>query len=222
MTDIKPIETVYNGYRFRSRSEARWAVFFDTLGIEYIYEPEGFTFPDGTNYLPDFYLPKMNTFFEVKGIMSDKDAHKIEQLRAHSGKFVTVGYGDMTFEADSWGGEDENGKPITEPDSKDMSWLALCTECQQYYFMGSMFSWQCRCCGAYDGDGHFWDTATGDLKHIYSDEVKDAIIKARQARFEHGESPTREIIKATTDINKEEVLKSFFDSFDELKNEIDF
>ena len=63
MTDIKPIETVYNGYRFRSRSEARWAVFFDTLGIEYIYEPEGFTFPDGTNYLPDFYLPKMNTFF---------------------------------------------------------------------------------------------------------------------------------------------------------------
>lgn len=222
MADIKPIETVYNGYRFRSRLEARWAVFFDTLGIEYIYEPEGFTFPDGTNYLPDFYLPKMNTFFEVKGIMSYKDAHKIEQLRAHSGKFVTVGYGDMTFEADSWGGEDENGKPITEPDSKDMSWLALCTECQQYYFMGSMFSWQCRCCGAYDGDGHFWNTATGDLKHIYSDEVKDAIIKARQARFEHGESPTREIIKATTDINKEEVLKSFFDSFDELKDEIDF
>ena len=88
--------------------------------------------------------------------------------------------------------------------------------------MGSMFSWQCRCCGAYDGDGHFWNTATGDLKHIYSDEVKDAIIKARQARFEHGESPTREIIKATTDINKEEVLKSFFDSFDELKDEIDF
>ena len=222
MADIKPIETVYNGYRFRSRLEARWAVFFDTLGIEYIYEPEGFTFPAGTNYLPDFYLPKMNTFFEVKGIMSYKDAHKIEQLRAHSGKFVTVGYGDMTFEADSWGGEDENGKLITEPDSKDMSWLALCTECQQYYFMGSMFSWQCRCCGAYDGDGHFWNTATGDLKHIYSDEVKDAIIKARQARFEHGESPTREIIKATTDINKEEVLKSFFDSFDELKDEIDF
>ena len=38
--DIKPIETVYNGYRFRSRLEARWAVFFDAAGIEYEYEPE--------------------------------------------------------------------------------------------------------------------------------------------------------------------------------------
>lgn len=25
---IKPIETIYNGYHFRSRLEARWAVFF--------------------------------------------------------------------------------------------------------------------------------------------------------------------------------------------------
>lgn len=32
--DIKPIETHYNGYRFRSRLEARWAVFFDALGIK--------------------------------------------------------------------------------------------------------------------------------------------------------------------------------------------
>ena len=28
---IKPIETKYNGYRFRSRLEARWAVFFDMI-----------------------------------------------------------------------------------------------------------------------------------------------------------------------------------------------
>ena len=40
--NIKPIETVYNGYRFRSRLEARWAVFFRAVGIEYQYEPEGF------------------------------------------------------------------------------------------------------------------------------------------------------------------------------------
>lgn len=52
--NIKPIETVYNGYRFRSRLEARWAVFFDALGVEYEYEPEGFTLPSGEKYLPDF------------------------------------------------------------------------------------------------------------------------------------------------------------------------
>lgn len=52
--NIKPIETVYNGYRFRSRLEARWAVFFRAVGLDYQYEPEGFEM-DGIRYLPDFY-----------------------------------------------------------------------------------------------------------------------------------------------------------------------
>ncbi len=52
--EIKPIETIYNGYHFRSRLEARWAVFFDALGIEWEYEPEGFDLGGGVYYLPDF------------------------------------------------------------------------------------------------------------------------------------------------------------------------
>ena len=35
--DIKPIETYYNGYKFRSRLEARVAVFFDALGFRDSY-----------------------------------------------------------------------------------------------------------------------------------------------------------------------------------------
>ncbi|GAC1468013.1 MAG: hypothetical protein PVSMB2_36120 [Ktedonobacteraceae bacterium] len=66
MHEVKAIETVYNGYRFRSRLEARWAVFFDTLEIEYRYEDEGFDL-DGTWYLPDFWLPEQNCFIEIKG-----------------------------------------------------------------------------------------------------------------------------------------------------------
>ena len=49
---IKAIETKYKGYRFRSRREARWAVFFDKLNVVYEYEPEGFDL-DGLWYLPD-------------------------------------------------------------------------------------------------------------------------------------------------------------------------
>lgn len=52
---IKPIETIYKGYRFRSRLEARWAVFFDHLGIPYDYEREGYQTEFGW-YLPDFYI----------------------------------------------------------------------------------------------------------------------------------------------------------------------
>ena len=69
MIEMKPIETVYNGYRFRSRLEARWAVFFDAASIKYQYEPEGFEVKIDSEiyrYLPDFYLPDFNLYVEVK------------------------------------------------------------------------------------------------------------------------------------------------------------
>ena len=62
---MKAIDTIYNGYKFRSRLEARWAVFFDAAGIKYEYEPEGFDLGGGCLYLPDFYLP-------VRGIVTGK------------------------------------------------------------------------------------------------------------------------------------------------------
>lgn len=65
---MKAIETKYNGYKFRSRLEARWAVFFDEMGIKYEYEPEGFEMSDGTKYLPDFYLPESDCYIEIKHI----------------------------------------------------------------------------------------------------------------------------------------------------------
>jgi len=68
MTDIKTIPTKHNGILFRSRLEARWSIFFDTLRIRWQYEPEGFSLSDGTGYVPDFYLPNFNggIYVEVK------------------------------------------------------------------------------------------------------------------------------------------------------------
>lgn len=63
---IAAIETRYNGYRFRSRTEARWAVYFDACGIKYEYEPQGLSLPSGS-YLPDFWLPQVSMYAEVKG-----------------------------------------------------------------------------------------------------------------------------------------------------------
>jgi hypothetical protein len=65
-TIIKAIETVYKGYRFRSRLEARWAVFFDALGITWEYEKEGYDLGELGWYLPDFWLPQWGCFAEVK------------------------------------------------------------------------------------------------------------------------------------------------------------
>lgn len=58
MIAIKVIPTKYKGILFRSRLEARWTVFFDFMGIEWIYEPEGYEV-DGEHYLPDFSLPSL-------------------------------------------------------------------------------------------------------------------------------------------------------------------
>ena len=59
--------TNYGGCRFRSRLEARYAVFFDWLGIKWDYEPGGLSTSDG-GYLPDFllHLPDHDVWFEVQ------------------------------------------------------------------------------------------------------------------------------------------------------------
>lgn len=68
MTDpIDAIPTTYAGTRFRSRLEADWAVTLNGLGIRWEYEPELITLPSGSQYLPDFWLPDIGTWLEVKG-----------------------------------------------------------------------------------------------------------------------------------------------------------
>jgi len=70
----RPIETRYAGCRFRSRLEARWACFFDTLGIAWEYEPQGYLVgPDARPYLPDFWLPGEKVWAEVKGSQDQLD-----------------------------------------------------------------------------------------------------------------------------------------------------
>lgn len=76
---IKPIQTHYKGYHFRSRLEARWAVFFDALGLKWEYEPEGFDLGEGDFYLPDFKVKYPgrdasevhHEWFEVKGDLTE-------------------------------------------------------------------------------------------------------------------------------------------------------
>lgn len=66
MIEIKAITTHYKGYSFRSRLEARWAIYFDTIGLDWEYEVEGFQLGENLRYLPDFWLPQVNCWAEVK------------------------------------------------------------------------------------------------------------------------------------------------------------
>lgn len=64
----RPKPTWYNNYFFRSKLEAKWAVFFDLMKIKWSYEPEQFTCDDGSQYTPDFYLPEVFLRDEKRGL----------------------------------------------------------------------------------------------------------------------------------------------------------
>lgn len=69
-------------------------MFFDALGVKWEYEPEGFEFSDGTRYLPDFWLPDVGLWVEVKPSAPDEEERrKIGNLLYHSAHpvFVTCG-----------------------------------------------------------------------------------------------------------------------------------
>ncbi len=94
---IKAIETHYKGYKFRSRLEARYAVFFDTLGIRYYYEHEGFSL-EGVAYLPDFYLPQYDCYIEIKGQEpTEEELDKARLLATYGGKAVFLFAGNIDF-----------------------------------------------------------------------------------------------------------------------------
>lgn len=85
----KAIETTHSGLRFRSRLEARWAIFFEEAGVSYEYEPEGFECESrltGSDkpiwYLPDFWLPDLGVWVEVKGLLDDFGARRLADVAA--------------------------------------------------------------------------------------------------------------------------------------------
>lgn len=80
---IEAIQTIYDGITYKSRTEARWAVFFKELSLNFKYEQEKIDFEDGVTYLPDFYIEEFDCYFEVKA-NNDRvvieEAHKAQRL----------------------------------------------------------------------------------------------------------------------------------------------
>lgn len=188
----KAIQTYYNGHNYRSRLEAKWAMFFEKAGIEFQYEPEGIQFDDGVRYLPDFYLPQQNTFFECKGLMSDYDESKIKHLcswlydKTGDMKEVIIGYPEMKFEI-VWAEDDSEGRRIFVHCNDDMAWLCKCKSCGKVFFMNGWYGWHCRICNYYDGDNGFVILAEGNEdNHTYK-----PLHEANIARFEYGDNPSK-------------------------------
>lgn len=181
---IKAIETHYKGYRFRSRLEARWAVFFDTLGITWEYEKEGFRLGQAGRYLPDFWLPQVSMWTEVKpASLSADEIAKCAALAQGTNRECLLLVGmptDRAYHAIAWAG-DGDGWPSEYNGIPDG--YALFSYCftmhhgYPYYERRFYGSPGCNCAEAY---------ADGCAQCQFAD-VADAVVAARSARFEYSE-----------------------------------
>ena len=196
--NIKPIETEYNGYRFRSRLEARWAVVFDAAGIRYVYEPEGFEMEDGTRYLPDFYLPDFGVYVEVKGSDEQlrKDFYKIDSFVDFGpcergvlilGTIPHIEYANrmpvfqMAYHYKGTAAEDV----IFETQGFRVTSIAEASdpEIQDVYEGLVDYGWA----GSATTKVRYVDSTKWGVNLFF---LKRCFDLARQARFEHGETPT--------------------------------
>ena len=176
---IKPIETHYKGYRFRSRLEARWAVFFDALGLEWQYEPEGFNLTSGS-YLPDFWLPQMRLFIEVKPYHAAANEGHLKAMR-DSGHpiLLLIGYpGENNGILYCYSLSDGGGA----------------TSNVEVYFslLGQSLVLSTEVCLEFYPDHLFSDRMEYVFANVHRrglDEIEMATRLARSARFEHGEQP---------------------------------
>jgi len=165
---MEPIETEYKGYRFRSRLEARWAVIFEWMRVDWKYEPEGFTLPNEGRYLPDFYLPdfeailqqttparKSGIWIEVKGgEATQNERAKARELARESGlpTLIVCGVGESDV---VWFYPHHGGQPMKNNLIDVLSYMMY------HNFKDGLYG----CCL----------------------DAEIALEKARSARFEHGE-----------------------------------
>lgn len=167
---IRPIETMYKGYRFRSRLEARWGICFDVLGLQWDYEKEGYDLGNGIWYLPDFWLSDLGCFAEVKA----KQLTYQEWARCAALPhpcLILDGMPDLRF----WG--------TTRPSIPDEN----CITPYDWYASGASYGRVELATSAHRK--RFW-YCYGETIADYETDLWPAVQAARGARFEHGEHGT--------------------------------
>jgi len=163
--NMQAIETHYNGYRYRSRMEARWAIFFDAMNIQWQYELEGYILGN-RSYLPDFFLPTVEMYGEVKPKpFNAREKAVAKQLARESGKPVLMLIDVPDF------------KPYNayQPDTWKSSEIIIMDYFLVSKFLPKRFP-----------ASNFITSLLG-----YGDNYANAVNEARSARFEYGYTPIR-------------------------------
>ena len=193
---IKAINTKYKGYNFRSRLEARWAVYFDSLGIKWEYEKEGYHFEDGTRYLPDFWLPEVNMWAEVKGQeLTEKEMDKVEKLvwNTHHPCLLLVGIPERKSYDSIFIENDVTGEPMKD-NSEETGYMCQGefveypgTETESNLMMNNFALSNYH--NYPKNENRFYSAFDEcEINEEYFDDIDKHVEKAKSARYEFGEN----------------------------------
>lgn len=184
---IKAIETHYKGYRFRSRLEARWAVYFDAIGLIWEYEKEGFDVGYYGWYLPDFWLPQVGMWAEAKPeLLSLEEYMKLEKLVLLTGHYGLMLEGTPTCKTYDY--LEPNPNQTLLPDGWERRHNSR--HCSVVDCVISMYHDYPRT------ERRFYSSTGGVDHHDFApdgmfEDVPAAVEAARSARFEYGENDSR-------------------------------
>jgi hypothetical protein len=187
---IKAIETQYKGYRFRSRLEARWAVFFDALDIKWEYEKEGYA-------LKPYKFSESAWMNNYREQMKGADNDLLSTVKELTRKFKEISSQTIFYLPDFWLPEIQSFAEVKPDDWKNMSLIELekamrlVNETKYPLLMCGEFS---GCIRAMGPSGVFESGLRVEFLNFHpcmerSKKLEEAIIAAKSARFEHGEKP---------------------------------
>lgn len=162
---MKPISTEYKGEIYRSRLEARWAVFFDEIGFAAQYEPFEIKSKDGLlTYLPDFFVIygfDKPCFIEIKPVKPNESYIKHlldvfnEDLMPPADILILVGNPDFHQPDGVWITRYSNQKEDIEKGAsrfrKAVTYgvtFEKCQDCGNWFWFEMEFGWnshQCSC-----------------------------------------------------------------------------
>jgi hypothetical protein len=173
-TDARPVK--YGNVTLRSHLEADWALTLDGLGIRWEYEPETIAMPSGAIYMPDFWLPELGTWIEVKGdgVPRVEKAVELGETRAchcdgtcscawPGGELVLIGHPPQDCTNRTHRAWRRGGHLNWSTSTGRTAWLHRCENCQRAGWIAAVMPLQCRACRERP-TGHLYGPADAALR----------------------------------------------------------
>lgn len=80
----------YNNQYYRSSWEIKFVKWCEIKNIKFIYEPELFILNNNKGYIPDFYLPELNKYVEVKGWLNEESIYKMDEFTKQGYELIYI------------------------------------------------------------------------------------------------------------------------------------